>query len=85
MSIEISKTQEPLKLLPVLRHGPVKNRSHLLRIHLHLPLGDDVTEECDRGGVELTFLSFDQQTVLKQALKDLAEILDVLCLILRED
>ena len=47
-----------------------------LGIHSHLPLGDDV---------ELTFLSFDEQMVLKQALKDLADMLDVLCLILREN
>ena len=84
-SIEINKTQEPLKLLPVLRLGPFKNRSHLLGIHLHLPLSDDVTEEHDCGGAKLTFLSFDKQMVLKQALKDLADMLDVLCLILRED
>ena len=48
----MSKTHESLKLLPTLWLGPIQDRSHLLGVHPHLTLGDDVAEKRDVEKVE---------------------------------
>lgn len=50
------------------------------RVHLYTPLGYDVPQECDRQHVELTFLRFDLQGVLKETLKVRLEMVDMFCL-----
>lgn len=55
--VEVSKTQELLKLLASFRSGPGADSVNLGWVHLDVTCGDDETQKRDSGRVELTFLS----------------------------
>ena len=69
-AIEMSKSQETLKLHSGCGFGTILHRSHPVRIHLNVPCSNDVTHNIDSGAIELTFHSFNKQLRLRETLKD---------------
>ncbi len=73
-SIEISKSQESLKLLYRLGNWPLRDGSHLPLVHLNSLLANDVAEELHCGPMELALLQTEVQMVLAEPLKDLLNV-----------
>lgn len=57
---------------------PVSDGLGFLRVHLDVALGDNEPEEGDLRDMELTLLRLDIEMVLEEALKDLADMVDML-------
>lgn len=69
--------QETFQLFAIGGRGPLRNSTDLRGIHLNVALRDDEPQECDGGNMKLTFLCFGKELVIEEALKNLADMLDV--------
>lgn len=56
LSVEVSESQETLKILYSAELRPVLNSAHLPLVHLNTLLVDDISQKINRGGGELAFL-----------------------------
>jgi hypothetical protein len=53
---------------------PIHHCFHLSRIHLDITLSNDISQKGDCRAGKLTLLSFHEQLVLQEALKDLTDM-----------
>ncbi len=74
VAIEMSKSQESLKLLYRLGNRPLCDGCHLPLVHLNSLLANDVAEELHSGAMEFALLQLEVQMVLAEPLKDLLNV-----------
>ena len=85
LSVNINKPKETLNLLMSSGNGPINNNTNLFWVHLDLPFRHDESQEGHGEHVKLTFISFNKELVMEEALEDPLDMLDKSLLIRRED